>query len=69
VAGRGPERPGRHLVPLTPEICVESCRLPRPVHKDPGDQIIIATARVEDFELMTSDAQILGYPHVKLARP
>lgn len=61
--------PDVRLVPLSAAICVESCRLPRPVHKDPGDQIIIATARVEGLELMTSDGQMLAYPHVNLVRP
>lgn len=61
--------PNVRLVPLSPAICVESCRLPRPVHKDPGDQIIIATARVERLELMTADGNILRYPHVTLVRP
>ena len=54
------------LHPLTP-ICVESTRLPAPIHRDPGDQIIIATARVLDCPLLTADQKILSYPHVKLA--
>jgi PIN domain nuclease of toxin-antitoxin system len=34
----------------------------------PGDQLIIATARSRGIPLMTSDAQILAYPHVELVR-
>jgi PIN domain nuclease of toxin-antitoxin system len=64
-----PGDPDVRLVPLSPRVAVESCRLPTPMHKDPGDQIIVATARVENLELMTSDGLLLRYPHVQLARP
>src|SRR5690349_18546551 len=40
------------VLPLTPEICVESTQLPKPIHKDPGDQLIIATARVLKIPLL-----------------
>jgi PIN domain nuclease of toxin-antitoxin system len=36
-------------------------------HRDPADQIIVATARVLDVPLVTVDAKMLGYPHVQLA--
>jgi PIN domain nuclease of toxin-antitoxin system len=59
--------PGVVLVPLTPDIAVESCNLPGPIHKDPADQIVIATARVLDVPLMTADGRIVAYPHVEHA--
>ena len=34
-------------------------------HRDPADQIIVATARIHDLPLLTVDTQILQYPHVK----
>jgi PIN domain nuclease of toxin-antitoxin system len=52
------------LLPLTPRIAVESAQLPRPFHRDPGDQIIVATSRVLGLPLLTEDAKILAYPHV-----
>lgn len=55
------------LLPLTPEIAIESTRLPQPFHKDPADQVIVATARVLGCPLATCDAAILSYPHVRLA--
>ncbi len=58
--------PGIALLPLTPQIAVESTRLPGIFHKDPADQIIVATARVYNYPLITYDAKILNYPHVKL---
>jgi len=56
--------PGVHLLPLTPEIAVESTCLPGKFHRDPADQIIVATARVYNCALVTSDEKILNYPHV-----
>ena len=56
--------PGVQLLPLTPEIAVESTRLPGKFHRDPADQIIVATARVYGCPLVTSDEKIVKYPHV-----
>ncbi len=53
--------PGLTLAPLTPEISVDSCALPGGFHKDPADQIIVATARVERATLVTRDSRILAY--------
>ena len=57
--------PGLRLLDLTPEIAVESTRLPGEFHRDPADQIIVATARLLDCLLITSDAAIIRYPHVQ----
>ena len=57
--------PGIRLIGLTPAIAIESSRLPGPFHRDPADQIIVATARVYDCPLVTSDTRILQYPHVE----
>jgi PIN domain nuclease of toxin-antitoxin system len=56
--------PGVQLLALTPEIAVESTRLPREFHRDPADQMIVATARVYGCPLVTSDEKILNYGHV-----
>ena len=57
--------PGVRLLPLTPRIVVESIQLPGSFHRDPADQIIVATARVYDCPLVTYDDKILNYAHVK----
>ncbi|MBF0468652.1 MAG: type II toxin-antitoxin system VapC family toxin [Desulfamplus sp.] len=57
--------PGVKLIPITPEIAIESTRLPCGFHKDPADQLIVATARVFCCPLVTSDKKILAYKHVK----
>jgi PIN domain nuclease of toxin-antitoxin system len=57
--------PGIRLLDLTPRIIVESTQLPGTFHRDPADQLIVATARVYDCSLVTVDTKILGYPHVE----
>lgn len=57
--------PGLHSIELTPRIVVESTQLPGEFHRDPADQIIVATARVYDYPLLTVDQNILEYAHVK----
>jgi PIN domain nuclease of toxin-antitoxin system len=56
--------PGIQLLSLTPEIAIESTQLPGKFHRDPSDQIIVATARINNCPLITSDSKILNYPHV-----
>jgi PIN domain nuclease of toxin-antitoxin system len=58
--------PGVQLLNLTPEIAVESTRLPGEFHRDPADQIIVATARLFARPLITADEKILSYPHVEV---
>jgi len=58
--------PGMRLIPLTPEIALESTRLPLPFHDDPADQMIVATARLLGYSLATDDRKILAYSHVQL---
>lgn len=57
---------GIALLPLTSSIAVESTKLPGNFHKDPFDQLIVATARIFDVPLITVDSDIIKYPHVKL---
>ncbi len=58
--------PNIQLLNLTPEIAIESTQLPQPFHRDPADQIIVATARIYDCPLVTVDEKIRHYSHVKL---
>ena len=52
------------LFHLTPEIAVASTQLPGDFHRDPADQIIVATARLHDIPLVTADQRIREYPYV-----
>ncbi len=54
-------KPGIALLPLSPKIAIESVSLPHPMHKDPADRILVASARVEHLTLVTSDKAILRF--------
>ena len=57
--------PGIAWLELSPEIAIDSTQLPQPFHKDPADQIIVATARILGISLLSADDKILNYPGVK----
>ena len=58
---RSLSRPGIRLADLTPAVAIESARLPEFGHRDPVDQILVATARVTGATLVTRDRRILDY--------
>jgi PIN domain nuclease of toxin-antitoxin system len=53
--------PGLRLLPLTPEIAIESSRLPGGLHGDPADRILAATSRIMKATLVTKDLKLLDY--------
>jgi len=55
------------LVPLSVDISLESTMLPGTFHRDPADQMIVATARNLDQVLLTADQKIIEYEYVKTA--
>ena len=56
--------PGVQLLDLTLPIVVESTQLVG-FHRDPADQIIVATARIYNCPLLTVDEKILNSPNVQ----
>jgi PIN domain nuclease of toxin-antitoxin system len=56
--------PGVQLLNLTIPIIVESTNLTG-FHRDPADQLIVATARIYGCPLLTADSKILAYPDVQ----
>jgi len=56
--------PGVQLLPITPAIAIASTTLPGSFHRDPADQLIVATARIHQCRLVTADERILAYMHV-----
>lgn len=53
------------VTPLTVPIIVDATSLPAGFHKDPADQLIVATARTLGALLLTVDEKILKYKHVR----
>ena len=58
--------PGVQLIGLSLEIALEANQLPGTFHRDPVDQLLVATARVLQIPFLTADGKILQYPHVTL---
>lgn len=54
--------PALRLVALDrPAIAVESNELPGTFHADPADRLLVATARIGGYTLVTRDRKILDY--------
>ena len=57
------------VLETSPDILVSASFLPEPLHADPADRILIATAREHDLTIITRDRAILAYGaagHVKV---
>ena len=50
-------------IPVTGEIAARSAALP-PLHNDPCDRLIVATARAHHLAILTPDSHISRYPQV-----
>lgn len=53
------------FLPVDNSVAVKSVNLPQPLHKDPADRLIIATAITLAVPVVTKDEKLLNYPHVK----
>lgn len=53
------------VIEASPDIAIDATRLPEWAHKDPADQLVVATARVHRLTVVTSDGKILSYPHAQ----
>ncbi len=54
------------LLPLTPEVIADAMALPDFPNRDPGDEIVMATARVHRLTLLTTDTQLKKYRHARI---
>ena len=55
---------GARSADLTDDIAAEAYALPPPLHGDPADRVLVATARIGSLTLVTADGLLLRYPHV-----
>ena len=53
------------FVPVDNAIFIRSVSLPGPLHSDPADRIIIATAMMKGMPIVTKDEKIRNYSKVK----
>lgn len=54
-----------HFVPVDNRVALRSVTLPGPLHEDPADRIIAATALVLGAPLVTKDRRLHGLPWLK----
>ena len=55
------ERDGVTVLALSADILVASTLLPQPLHGDPADRILIASARATGARLVTRDQALIDY--------
>jgi PIN domain nuclease of toxin-antitoxin system len=60
--------PGIRQAALTPEIAIDASYLPGDMHGDPGDRLLIATARHLGMPIVTRDRRIIAYAEAGWAR-
>jgi PIN domain nuclease of toxin-antitoxin system len=53
--------PGIVAAPFTWDIALAASNLPEPLHADPADRLLIATARSLNVPIVTRDERILSY--------
>lgn len=53
--------PGIKAAPFTPDVAIDASFLPGDFHGDPGDRIIVATARHLGVPVVTRDTKIAAY--------
>jgi PIN domain nuclease of toxin-antitoxin system len=53
--------PGIRAAPFTPEIAIAASWLPGDCPRDPGDRLLIATARHLNMPIVTRDSRIAAY--------
>ncbi len=53
--------PGIRAAPFTPEIAIDASYLPGALQGDPGDRLIVATARHLGVPVVTRDRRIAAY--------
>ena len=59
------QEPFIKILPLSVDIALEAAHLPGAFHKDPADQIIVATARMHRLGLISADRRLRDYSHVQ----
>lgn len=57
--------PFLHFVPVDHQIYLRAVDLPGPLHDDPADRVIVATALGLGMPLVTKDHRLQGYPHLE----
>jgi PIN domain nuclease of toxin-antitoxin system len=58
--------PNIEVIPLSAEVVTEAMRLSAFPTGDPADELIVASARLRNLILLTTDRRLKGYPHARI---
>jgi PIN domain nuclease of toxin-antitoxin system len=58
--------PNVEVLPLERHVVAESMRLPEFPTRDPADELIVASARIHNLILITTDTKLKGYRHARV---
>jgi PIN domain nuclease of toxin-antitoxin system len=58
--------PNLEVLPLERSVVVEAMRLPEFPTRDPADELIVASARLHNLTLVTTDTKLKGYRHARV---
>jgi PIN domain nuclease of toxin-antitoxin system len=62
---RAVDQNGWNWIEVDARVAEEAWSLPEIFHRDPSDRLLVATARIHQLTLVTTDQWILDYPHVE----
>ncbi len=58
--------PNLEILPLERDVVTEAMRLPEFPVRDPADELIVASARIHNLTLITTDTKLKGYRHARV---
>ncbi len=58
--------PNIEVLPLAAAVVADAMGLPDFPNRDPGDELIVATARIHKLTLLTTDTKLKGYRHARI---
>jgi PIN domain nuclease of toxin-antitoxin system len=58
--------PNIEVIPFSAEVVTEAMRLSAFPTRDPADELIVASARLRNLILLTTDRRLKGYPHARI---
>ena len=58
--------PNIEVLPVTAHVVSDAMHLPEFPNRDPADELIIATARVQKLTFVTTDTKLKGYRHAHI---
>ena len=58
--------PNLEVLPLERDVVTEAMRLPEFPTRDPADELIVASARIHNLTLITTDTKLKRYRHARI---